>query len=332
MTEARMKFEHPEELLPYLHGSCGFFSAGGGTGFARFTPEQLAFYGGLNDSFYIASHTAAGIYLDFYTDIPEISFRYRLYRSRGTELLNSGFDIWEDARFGAHISICDSDELFKAVYCRRSVKPSRIRIFFPNGNVYLMEDFCLGDAVSAERQDKKILFYGDSITQSAYIANPSLSWYGLTAEYLGAEYVNRGVGSMVFDENSLPASDPYQPDTIIIEYGANDLNKMPDKQSALAAASAWLKKACAVYPDAQKIGITPDFIYPHGYDDLHWQRFHDYCDDLYCLYQAMNIPVLRGYTLVPDLSAMFREDHVHLNETGSAWFAGHLVLRLKEYI
>ena len=324
-----MTIKHPEDLLPFLHGCCGFFSLNGRIGFSRFTEEQLMFYSNHSDSHFVASHSSAGIYLDFVTDEPEISFQYRMYRERGIELLNSGFDIWEDDKFGAHIAVCDTTDDVTVSYRRNNIKSSRIRIYFPNGNDLLMDNFSLGQIEPVTKRNKRIIFYGDSITQSAYIATPSLSWYVPMAEYLEAEYINRGIGSMIFDENSLPASDPIQPDIIIVEYGANDLNKRPDQQTALLAARAWLEKLCRVYPSAKIIGITPDFIYPHGYDEAHWQRFYTYCDALYALYQEMNIPVFRGYTLLPGLDTMFREDHVHLNETGSAWFAGKIAHHIK---
>ncbi len=324
-----MKEKQPQDILDLLHGCCGFFDADGSPGFSRFTEDQLAFYKEYREQAYkVAGHSAAGIYLDFVTDAPEISFRYKLYREFGIELLNSGFDIWEDDRFGAHIAVSDSSDVMAVTYRRRSSLPSRIRIYFPNGSIFLMDHFCFGDAKPTPRKNKKILFYGDSITQSAYIPNPSLSWYVNTAESLDAEYINRGIGSMIFEERSLPEVDDFQPDYVFVEYGANDLNKHPDQQTALDAAHAWLKRVCILYPNARIIGITPDFIYPHGYDETHWQRFYGYCNHLYRIYQELHIPVIRGSSLLPDLDVMFREDHVHLNEAGSAWFAGQLAHKI----
>ena len=238
-----MTIKHSEDLIPFLHGCCGFFSLNGRIGFSRFTEEQLMFYSNHSDSHFVASHSSAGIYLDFITDEPEISFQYRMYRERGIELLNSGFDIWEDDKFGAHIAVCDTTDDVTVSYRRNNIKSSRIRIYFPNGNDLLMDNFSIGQVEPVTKRNKRIIFYGDSITQSAYIATPSLSWYVPMAEYLEAEYINRGIGSMIFDENSLPASDPIQPDIIIVEYGANDLNKRPDQQTALLAARAWLENA-----------------------------------------------------------------------------------------
>ena len=318
------------DVLPYLHGCTGTYEIDGVTGFSRFTAEELEYYSLRSDADLVRSHAMAGMYLEFRTDAPVISFTYRLYRDRGFYVMNSGFDIWENGIFSGNYSV--DPEVSDAVtitYTRKSAEVSVIRIYFPNGCVVLPFSFSLGNAVSTDcGKTKRVLFYGDSITQSAYIPTPSLSWYGFVADALNAEYVNRGIGSMIFDPESLPEQDDYVPDYVFIEYGSNDLGKVADNETALSSAKAWLEKMCRLYPNAEKICILPDFT-PCRSEEAQVRQ------DLYCIAlkeicSELGIPAFFSAPLIPNLDVMFCSDHVHFSEAGSAVFANRLLEAMKK--
>ena len=320
--------------LQLLHGCCGTYRLDGYTGFSRFTPEQLAYYSERSDADFVRSHAMAGIYLECVTDAPELSFTYRLYREKGFYVMNSGIDLWENGVFAAHRAVDPSETGDVTVtYRRRTREPSVIRLVFPNGCVLHPLDFRLGEARPTGKRDRSILFYGDSITQSAYIPNPSLSWYPPVADGLDAEYVNRGIGSMIFDEASLPAAVDGSPDWIFIEYGANDLGKTPDNDTALAAADAWMKKLCRLCPDAEKYLLLPDFFPEEGESEAILRRKDAYCGGLSSVGRSHGIAVLSGKPLIPALPVLYCSDLVHFNEAGSAVFAdrlGNTLRRLRE--
>lgn len=320
----------PAEVLPFLHGCCGTFELDGCTGFSRFTPDQLAYYSRRSDADFVRSHAPAGIYLECLTDEPEISFTYRLYGRRGFYINASGIDLCENGIFAANYPINpDESGNVTVTYTRKSREPSVIRIYFPNGCVFLPVEFRLGNALPTEKQERLVLFYGDSITQSAYIPTPSLSWFRPVAEHLGAEYLNRGIGSMVFDKDSLPAVPDCAPDMIFVEYGANDLGKTPDNETALAAADAWLTELCRRYPDAEKYAVLPDFFPDRWESDAVLRRRDAYCAGLTELCRARSISALPGKPLIPELDALYFGDHVHFNEAGSAIFADRLLYTIR---
>lgn len=313
-----------ESIFSFLHGCCGTYDLDGCTGFSRFTPDQLAYYSRRSDADFVRSHAPAGIFLECVTDEPVISLTYRLYGEKGWYVMNSGIDVEENGVFAAHFSVDPAEKGNVTVsYARKSREPSVIRIWFPNGCVFLPVDFHPGNAQPTPRKETKILFYGDSITQSAYIPTPSLSWFVPAAETLGGGYLNRGIGSMVFDRDSLPAEADCRPEMIFIEYGGNDLGKTPGNDTALAAAEAWLDRLCVLYPDAEKYTILPDF-FPEESEAI-LRRLDEYCRELtgFCL--ARGITVFSGKPLIPALPALFCGDHVHFSEAGSAVFANRLL-------
>lgn len=317
-----------EPILSFLHGCCGTYDLDGCTGYSRFTPEQLAYYGSRSDADFVRSHSPAGIYLECITCEPVISLTYRLYRDKGWYVMNSGIDVEENGVFAAHFAV-DFAETGNVTltYTRRCREPSVIRIWFPNGCVFLPVDFQAGNALPTPEREAKILFYGDSVTQSAYIPNPSLSWFVLVAQHLDAGYLNRGIGSMIFDRNSLPAETDCRPAHIFIEYGGNDLGKIPDNDTALAAADAWLARLCILYPDAEKYAVLPDF-FPEESEAI-LCRLDDYCRGLTGLCRTRGIAVFSGKPLVPALPSMFCGDMVHFSEAGSAVFADRLLYAVR---
>lgn len=319
------------EVLPFLHGCCGTFELEGCAGFSRFSKEELAYYSARSDMDFVRSHTPAGIWLECVTDAPEIPFTYRLYRKKWLYVIGSGFEIWENDLFGAGYlidpQITDSVTIS---YPRRSSGAARIRIHFTGGSVILPERFCPGNAVPTAQKSRSILFYGDSITQSAYIPTPSLSWTNLLAGWLNAEHINRGIGSMIFEAPSLPAEPNCTPDLLFIEYGCNDIAQNPDNDTALMLADAWLTRICSLFPLTGKYCILPDFVPREGVNEDFMARLPHYCAALSDLCTARGIHAISGRSLIPEMPTLYCKDHIHFNEAGSAVFAGNLLHSIRQ--
>jgi len=299
-----------------------------GGDFSRFLPEQLDYYSSLSPLDAIRCRCPAGMYWEFFTDAPEISFTYDL---EGIYCGGSGFDIHEDGVLAANIPLAASGSRNVPVrYLRKAAGESLIRVTFPNGAAVIPGNASLGNARPTGKRAKTVLFYGDSITQSAYIPTPSLSWTGYVADALGAEEINRGIGSFVFDENSLPVTDPLQPDWIFVEYGPNDISRFPDPDEAMARAERYFARLLTVYPRSAVYAITPDFLSPKGISAEAAGRLPEYCRRLTEVCRSAGIKVISGKQLVPDLDVMFWRDHLHLNEAGSAVFAHRLLYLMKQ--
>lgn len=319
-----------EEICLFLHNCCGTFVLNGNVGYSRFTQEQLEYYSRRSDADFVRSHTSAGIYLECKTDAPEIGFVYRIYTAKGAWMDNSGIDIWENGVFSENIRLCITDSEWIPVRYRRSSKePSVIRIWFPNGVIFLPREFELGNAQPVPEKQRRILFYGDSLTQSSYIATPSLSWFCYTADYLDAEYLNRGIGSMIFDPDSLPAASDYDPDLVFIEYGLNDMVLTPDNDAAEKNASAWIEKLGRLYPKAEKYCILPTFRCP-GRNEGYLDRLCDFIPRIQNICDQNDICCIPGEELIPALPNLYVDDCVHFNEAGSAVVANRLICYLKK--
>lgn len=314
-----------EEAFPLLHGCCGTYRLDDRMGFSRFTAEQLRYYTDRSGDDFVRSHASAGIYLECITDAEEISFTYRVYAKKGFYRIQSGFDIWENGVLTAGYSPDLTGNEAEVHYSRQQKEPSVIRITFPSGVIVLPGTFSLGNAVPTAQKPKKILFYGDSLTQSAYMANPSLSWHVPVCQWMESEGLNRGIGSMIYDAASLPTDTDCLPETIFVEYGGNDLYRIPDTDKALAQAEAYLQKLRRLYPGAETYVITPDLGPRTGGTAEKWAREDAYCVSLAGIARRYGMIPLAGRELIPPMPVLYFEDMTHFNEGGSAIFANHLL-------
>lgn len=309
-------------LLPFAHGCVGLFCENGDVGFSRFTQKQLDFYAALSETDRIRSRCPAGIYLEFMTDAPEIVFEYKsLSRVRP----ESGIDISENSILTESHEPAPPSESARIVYRRRTLGRAVIRITLSNGTVMIPTFADLGDAVPVPQSSRRVLFYGDSITQSAFHPNPSLSWFSYTAAALRGEYINRGIGSFIFDVNSLPDEADCDPDIIFVEYGPNDVDRYPDCDTALPHAEAYLAKLRRIYPDARVFVLSPDFQSRRVMKESERKMIAEYSERLLALASRMGMFPVSGELLLPDFESMYVCDGVHFNTTGSAVFAHNLL-------
>ena len=328
-------YKDAQELLPFAHGCAGLFYENGLAGLSRFTQKQLDFYAARGETDYIRSRCSAGIYIEFATDAPEISFEYKsLARVRP----ESGIDISENGVLVESHEAAPPLETGRIVYRRRDKDGadglsgrSIIRITLSNGTVIIPTRADFGDAILPEGKSgnrRFALFYGDSITQSAFNPNPSLSWFSYVAANLRAEYINRGIGAFIFDENSLPDEADCDPDMIFVEYGANDVDLYPDCDAALPHAEAYLAKLRRIYPDARIFVLSPDFQSRRVMKESERVMIAEYSERLLSLASKMGMTTIVGKRLLPDFESMYFCDGVHLNTTGSAVFAHGLINQL----
>lgn len=150
------------------------------------------------------------------------------------------------------------------------------------------------------------------------------------ADAFDAEYINRGVGCFYFDENSLPQKQDLDPDVVFIEYGQNDMCRFETTKEGLDAMERYIKRILPLYPKAQFVLITPDFVGPDGSNEKEKLVIRDYCENYIRIASNYPITVLEGNSLLTYDHENYCEDIVHLSEKGAAMFADNLICKLKD--
>ncbi|MBC8586335.1 SGNH/GDSL hydrolase family protein [Youxingia wuxianensis] len=290
----------------------------------RFTQEQRERYVKELPSFLPRVMDSSGIILDFITDQPEISFEYEAdYFTRQF----SGLDIYEDGKLEKSIYFSPEQSCRdKVFYRRRSQENSRITIYLPVLARMKLRNFSLGNYLPAVQPKRKLVAYGDSITQGMCAARPSLNYVARIARALDCRFLNQGVGGYWFNEQSLmePVAGA---DIVTVSYGGNDYTYKPDNQVVFRDIKAYFEKAAALYPSADKYAITP--IWREDLDIQGRRRYDLIRDVIAQTAQENGFTVILGNDLVPHDVNYYQDLTIHPNERGFAWYAQGLLKIIK---
>ena len=326
-----------------FHNACDVICRDGRWTPSRFTPAQLAALDRLHEMYGRLGRCTTGITLKFRTSAEEISFAYELggfYTSTG------GFDVYENDVLCANFPLPSKPYADVFTYRKQSAGETLLEIALPYHAQCTLWDFDLGDYKHVEPASGPfLLFYGDSITQSAYTTTPSVSFPRLLSRLCGGRYLNRGVGSLYFDESTLDPADPCRPDIVFVEFGANDMVKRDASNNVvftdgkaefytaeklpwlLSRADAYLAKAAAVYPSARICCMTVLWTTneaPQWRLDMQ-EAFRAGVEEI-C--RARHMTCIDGRTLTPHLAQCYADDGTHLNALGGALAAQNLYLAL----
>ncbi len=299
----------------------------------RFTEKQTEALSTLNEWFGQSSRAVSGIAIKCYTEADVVSFAYALlYTTKRT----SGFDVYENGVLVYHetLPLEDTTEAH-FVYRKQTAGLVLLEIVLPGAaEMHLWDlDFGIWQPVD-DSQKPLVLWYGDSITQSTTVEYPSLTFAALSSRLADREYVNRGIGSLYFDESVLDEADPLCPAVIVVEFGSNDLVKhgadrqvvyvdgeaqyctAADVPALMEKAGAYLEKLCRIYPGARILVLSMLW---------HWEDMTEDCRLAELAYRAaleklvgeMSLGFIDGLAVMPHLEMCCVGDKLHLSTVGS---------------
>lgn len=131
-------------------------------------------------------------------------------------------------------------------------------LFLPWSMTVALQELSLDDGSSVIPliPSKKLLAFGDSITQGYDILRPSNHFVARLARALDAEEYNKAIGGAIAFPEMSQMKEPFTPDYILVAYGTNDW--------ALSEESFFIQQYRALhqviqenYPTAQVFALTP---------------------------------------------------------------------------
>ena len=213
-----------------------------GIHFHRFTGEQEMLYKDRSPDYYKKSFATSGIALRFRTDSETLSFsacvaagssrRYFAFEVlvNGVRIgILSNFD--ETAMTGNYTAAELSFGAFSKAFAL-GTGDKEVKILFPWSVAAVLQELTLDDGatVTPVKAGKKILCYGDSITQGYDALYPSSKYMTRCADLLGAEEYNKAIGGEVFWPPMAATWEPFTPDYVWVAYGSNDWRKTTREQ------------------------------------------------------------------------------------------------------
>jgi hypothetical protein len=248
-----------EQIRAVAQGVARVEPAGECIGLFRFTKEQEETYREKSwPSFHARTFATAGISLEFDTDSENLHLSVKVHTACGYRWFVHSIFV-NDCRIGEVSGFVPENETATATGSFRLGKGiKRVRIVFPWNECSRISSLELDDGakVIPVVKKRKMLIFGDSITQGYTTWLPENSYASRVARWLDADAINKGIGGEKYWPELAKLPDDGQPDLILIAYGANDWNEKTEEEFA-ANASAFSLSLRKTYPKAKIIALSP---------------------------------------------------------------------------
>ena len=307
----------------------------------RFTEEQEEIYRQTDVGFYIKSSAAAGMKLSFETDSTSLFLKVNV--SRGSSRTYFSFDVMVDGEIVGYLDNFSDVELpvdytkvelphgefSKQFTLGKGIK--RVCVYLPWSVSVEINELSIDDNsfVKPVKPAKKMLVFGDSITQGYDALRPSMRYAARLAEAFEAEEINKGIGGEVFFPRLAESLDHMEPDYISVAYGTNDWSKSTEDD---------FKKRCYAfyhalsrnYPTAKIFALTPIW----RKDNQQEKPFGDFGKvkkDIQEIVKVFdNITCVDGYEFVPHDENYFADLRLHPNDRGFDLYFSNLLRGIKQ--
>ena len=332
-----------EQIRAVTSGAVSVEKTEAGIRFYRFTKEQLEIYPKRRNALVLKSLAASGIKLCFETDSETLFVRGLFERASARSYFSldvavNGEVVGSLDNF-SHMEIppiyteieFEMGRYEKSFFLGKGMKS--VTVYLPWNKIVTLEVFSLddGSVIKPIRFDKKLLAFGDSITQGFDAMRNTSRQMGRMAEKLGAEEFSRAVGGEVFDPELAALRDDFDPDYIFVAYGTNDFSKNTPEEFT-ANCNGFFTELYKNYPDAKIFAITP--IWRASMNNTRqFDSFFDIDKGIRAATQNMpNVLVIDGQTLVPHDTKYFADGRLHPNDEGFDHYFNNLWEAVKDHV
>jgi len=305
----------------------------------RFTEQQEIIYGKggseQNKTFNLRCTTASGIRFRFKTNSKTVKMRFEMLK--GSSRRYYSVDVYVNGKAAGYIDnysgvqLC-GDYTGVELPLGNAEKEfvlgdgdKEVCIYLPWSVCPLLEELSLeeGAYVIPIRPTKKLLAFGDSITQGYDALRPSATYISRLADKLGAEEFNKGIGGEFFIPALAETKDDFNPDYITVAYGTNDFSKRQEADFKVRC-KAFFDALSRNYPDAIIFAITP--IWRSDYKGKRAFGPFENVEKHICSAVAdlKNVTAISGFDLVPKDSSYYADSRLHPNDEGFVHYANNL--------
>ena len=310
----------------------------------RFTEEQDRLYKTQRDEgLHMKTFASAGMKLSFRTNSE--SFFMKVKHTAGSSRTFFSYDVFVNGeKVGSidnfsHADVpenyleyaFDLSEVSKKIQLGKGEKT--VKVYFPWSVTPEISEISLDDGafVEAVKSDKKLLAFGDSITQGYDALNSSNRYMARLCDKLGADEYNKAIGAEVFFPALAELKDDICPDYITVAYGTNDWSKT-SREEFEANAAAFYKSLRKQYPTSKIFAIAP--IWRKDYKD--YRPFGNF-EDVYTIIKKIadildNTYYISAFDFVPKDEKYYSDLRLHPNDEGFKHYADNLYEAMKQYI
>ena len=328
-----------EQIKSITTGAVRIEEENNGVAFYRFTENQSELYRITDDNFYNRVLTTAGVRFMFKTDSK--SLRLSAVVERKTSRSYFSFDVFADGKPVGYMDNFSGIEL----------PENYTEIVLPLGEI--SKEFNLGDGektvcmyfpwsvrpwirsveiddgayIKPVKRAKKLLAFGDSITQGYDALRPSGRYTSILADKLSAEEINKGIGGETFFPALAEISDDISPDYVTVAYGTNDWSKTTEEDFKVRCRKFY-KTLSEKYPGAKIFAITPVWRKDYQLEKIFGPFENVEKDIREAVSDLSNVTVIHGFDLVPHDSKFYADIRLHPNDAGFVHYAENLYKKI----
>ena len=297
-----------EQIKKLTVGAVDIEQTADGIFFYKMQKCQIDAFYALSDILGFRAKTTTGIRLDFETDSKFLAFDVKS---------GAKFEYLIDGVYQGTVEIND-----KRAKIELSA-PCRVTLVFPSHDVGVIDNVELSDGASAVRHkfDKKVLFIGDSITQGWNSGIDTLSYAYRASFALNLDSVIQGVGGAYYHASTF-ADSGFEPDTVIVAYGTNDVWHFGTKDEMALQLRAYLGLVKETYKQSKIYAISPIWV-SGGSEEKRmgnlWECYRFIAEEI----EKCGVEHIRGLDLVPHERRYFADD-LHPNKDGFGEYSGKL--------
>ena len=337
-----------EQIKEITNGAVSITQSNDGYRFFRFNKEEFKLYEGrtlyAGCDFYKKSFSTSGVQFEFKTDARKFSISGSVKAASSRKYY--AFDVFVNGEFIGDVRNYRVDDMVPN-YTANDFSLSdfsgefelgegikTVRVVFPWSAAPTLSEVSLDGASFVEpvKKSKKMIMYGDSITQGYDAESPSRTYATALSYALDAEAYNKGIGGEIFCPELSAISNDFLPDYITVAYGTNDWRNSGSKENFIANAKGFYSNLSKNYPEAKIFAISP--IWRADTETcIGFGKFSEVEETVKEIANSLeNVTFIRGFDFVPHSTDYFADLRLHPRNTGFDFYADNLLREIKKYI
>lgn len=247
-----------EQIRKLVHGAARTEEGDGKISFFRFSKEQEELYKTVSADFYMKSFSTSGISLEFDTDSENLLLSVLVSQGSSRHFFTHSIFVNEKRIGELSGNIGDENNVPFEKKFDLGFGMKRARILFPWSVASSLVALGLDDGAKTipVNKKRKILMFGDSITQGYDAMVPENAYSVQIADRLGAEARNKGIAAERFFAGLAKTKEDFEPDFITVAYGTNDWKYSTEKQFKKSC-KAFFANLRISYPNVPIVAFTP---------------------------------------------------------------------------
>ena len=308
--------------------------------FYRFTKQQEELYKKRSDDFYMKSFATSGVKLRFRTNSQTLFLRTEI--TRGSSRTYFAFDVFVNGvKIDTLNNFSDIDmpqnyttlKLPHGEFSKEfnlGVGDKEVCIYFPWSVNAVVKELALDDDsfIKPIKPYKRMLCFGDSITQGYDALCPCNKYISKLADMLNAEEYNKAIGGEIFFPELAATREDFKPDYITVAYGSNDWNRC-NEEEFICNCKEFFYNLNNSYPNSKIFAITP--IWRKDMDESRvFGEFKNVAEDIQNqVAEFDNVSVIQGFEFVPQDENLFADLRLHPNDKGFEFYFENLATKIK---